>query len=136
MHAGETRKIPLDCHATIGMVSNQLQKMINHGKAGERRRLGWRPTVRGIAMNPIDHPHGGRGNGGRPSCSPWGVYTKGKVTRNRNKFSNRYILVRKGGKPTEKFVQAKKWRAKAKLEKLIASGSKASQRAKPVPPEP
>ncbi len=57
-------------------MSNHLQRLINLGKAGERRRRGWRPSVRGIAMNPVDHPHGGRGNGGRPSCTPWGVYTK------------------------------------------------------------
>lgn len=135
-HAGETRLINLDCRATVGIVSNHLQKMTNFGKAGERRKRGWRPSVRGIAMNPIDHPHGGRTNGGRPSCTPWGVYTKGKRTRRRNKYSNKYILVRRRGQPIEKFVQAKKWRAKVKLEKLIQSGSKASLRAKPVPPEP
>lgn len=70
-------------------MSNHLQRSINHGKAGSRRNLGWRPSVRGIAMNPIDHPHGGRTNGGRPSCTPWGVYTKGKRTRRRDASSNK-----------------------------------------------
>ncbi|GLC45254.1 54S ribosomal protein L2 mitochondrial [Pleodorina starrii] len=118
----EIRLIPLDCRATVGQVSNHLQNLVNLGKAGERRKRGWRPSVRGIAMNPVDHPHGGRTNGGRPSCTPWGVYTKGTRTRRRNKGTNRFILVRKGGQPIEKFVQARKWRARAKLEKRMASG--------------
>ncbi|PNH07299.1 50S ribosomal protein L2 [Tetrabaena socialis] len=121
---GETRLLPLDCRATVGLVSNPFQRSINLGKAGARRKQGWRPTVRGIAMNPVDHPHGGRGNGGRPSCTPWGVYTKGKRTRRRNKPSNRMILVRSGGQPIDKFVQAKKWRAKAKLEKQRGGGER------------
>lgn len=117
--------LDLDCRAAVGLVSNHLQKMINYGKAGARRKLGWRPSVRGIAMNPVDHPMGGRGNGGRPSCSPWGVYTKGKRTRRRNKLTNRFILVRAGGQPIEKFVQAKKWRAAAKrAEKEAAQGGR------------
>lgn len=219
-------------------VSNHLQRLINLGKAGERRRQGWRPTVRGIAMNPIDHPHGGRGNGGRPSCSPWGVYkvrwpgvveggvclqrsrdavglargqerrhaeeaavkrgkvrgigegsgtsakgdfgerwgglwyamgngawprvclviwlrrqlgswptacgmghdahscwplcvgAQGKRTRRRNKSSNKFILVRAGGQPIEAFVQAKKWRARAKAEKsAVGRGGAAAAKA-------
>lgn len=127
--SGETRLINLDCRATVGQVSNHLQRLINLGKAGERRRQGWRPTVRGIAMNPIDHPHGGRGNGGRPSCSPWGVY-KGKRTRRRNKSSNKFILVRAGGQPIEAFVQAKKWRARAKAEKsAVGRGGAAAAKA-------
>lgn len=64
------------CYATIGEVSNRLQRMTVLGKAGRSRHLGRRPHVRGIAMNPVDHPHGGRSNGGRPSCSPWGKPTK------------------------------------------------------------
>lgn len=119
--SGETRMVGLDCRATVGLVSNHLQKMTNYGKAGARRKLGWRPSVRGIAMNPIDHPHGGRGNGGRPSCTPWGVYTKGKRTRRRNKVTNRFILFRAGGVPIEKFVQAKKWRAAVKAGKRAAN---------------
>jgi large subunit ribosomal protein L2 len=64
--------------------------------------------VRGIAMNPIDHPHGGRTDGGRPSCTPWGVYCKGTRTRRRNKESNEWIVERKGGQPIQKFYLAKK----------------------------
>ncbi len=92
--SGEMRLFALDCRATVGTVSNQLQGMTNKGKAGTNRNRGRRPKVRGIAMNPVDHPHGGRTNGGRPSCSPWGVYTKGKRTRRRNNPTNQYILVR------------------------------------------
>ncbi|KAG2496366.1 hypothetical protein HYH03_005595 [Edaphochlamys debaryana] len=127
--SGETRLLSLDCRATVGQVSNHLQLLTNRGKAGESRRLGWRPSVRGIAMNPVDHPHGGRTNGGRPSCTPWGVYTKGKRTRRRNKSSNKFILVRAGGQPIEKFVQAKKWRARVKAEQKKAQqggGAKAA----------
>jgi large subunit ribosomal protein L2 len=105
---GELRAFPEDCRATVGTVSNHLQGMINLGKAGANRARGRRPKVRGIAMNPVDHPHGGRTNGGRPSCTPWGVYTKGKRTRKRNNPTNEYILMRKGGQPISKFVNAKK----------------------------
>ncbi|GLI67301.1 hypothetical protein VaNZ11_011487 [Volvox africanus] len=125
----EIRLIPLDCRATVGLVSNHLQNLVNLGKAGERRKRGWRPSVRGIAMNPVDHPHGGRTNGGRPSCTPWGVYTKGTRTRRRNKGSNGFILVRKGGQLIEKFVQARKWRARLKLEKLKESGGGGARKA-------
>lgn len=121
MPSGELRLFPLECRATVGTVSNHLQRMTNLGKAGENRRRGRRPKVRGIAMNPVDHPHGGRADGGRPSCTPWGVYCKGTRTRRRNKVTNRYILARKGGQPMSKFVLAKK---KAKREALRgASGS-------------
>lgn len=112
MFAGELRLFPLECRATIGTVSNHLQRMINLGKAGENRKRGIRPKVRGIAMNPVDHPHGGRADGGRPSCTPWGVYTKGKRTRSRNKPTNKYILMRKGGQPIGKFINAKKTKAR------------------------
>ncbi|KXZ53664.1 hypothetical protein GPECTOR_6g581 [Gonium pectorale] len=120
MPSGETRLLPLDCRATVGLASNPLYSSTNYGKAGARRKLGWRPTVRGIAMNPIDHPHGGRTNGGRPSCTPWGVYTKGKRTRRRNKGSNRFIMVRANGQTIQQFSQAKKWRAKLKAEQKRA----------------
>lgn len=71
--------------ATIGVNSNLKQKRINIGKAGTNRNLGIRPTVRGIAMNPVDHPHGGRTNGGRPSVTPWGLPTKNKFSLRKKK---------------------------------------------------
>eukprot|EP00201_Polytomella_parva_P023451 CAMPEP_0175040912 /NCGR_PEP_ID=MMETSP0052_2-20121109/1574_1 /TAXON_ID=51329 ORGANISM="Polytomella parva, Strain SAG 63-3" /NCGR_SAMPLE_ID=MMETSP0052_2 /ASSEMBLY_ACC=CAM_ASM_000194 /LENGTH=392 /DNA_ID=CAMNT_0016303271 /DNA_START=41 /DNA_END=1219 /DNA_ORIENTATION=- len=119
--SGEIRLIDLNCRATIGRVSNHLQRFINYGKAGERRKLGWRPVVRGIAMNPVDHPHGGRTNGGRPSCTPWGVYCKGQRTRLRNKPSNRFIITRKGGQPIQKFANAKKVKAKTERDRKAAN---------------
>lgn len=70
-------KISTQAFATIGLVSNTKNNKIRLGKAGKKRLKGIRPTVRGIAMNPVDHPHGGRTNGGRPSVSPWGILTKG-----------------------------------------------------------
>ncbi|KAG1656110.1 hypothetical protein FOA52_010292 [Chlamydomonas sp. UWO 241] len=118
MPSGELRKFPLECRATIGIVSNHLQRMINMGTAGANRARGRRPKVRGIAMNPVDHPHGGRTNGGRPSCTPWGVFTKGKRTRRRNNPSNTYIVMRKGGQSIAKFADAKKT---AKRQALFAS---------------
>jgi large subunit ribosomal protein L2 len=78
--SSEIIEVPVLSYATIGSVSNNLQKSIVYGKAGRRRYLGKRPSVRGIAMNPVDHPHGGRTNGGRPSVTPWGIPTKGKPT--------------------------------------------------------
>jgi large subunit ribosomal protein L2 len=66
--------------ATLGIVSNSQQNLVYIGKAGKNRLRGIRPGVRGIAMNPVDHPHGGRTNGGRPSVTPWGIPTKGKPT--------------------------------------------------------
>ena len=74
------KSVPLTSFATIGVVSNTQQNLICLGKAGRRRHMGIRPTVRGVAMNPVDHPHGGRTNGGRPSVTPWGIPTKGKKT--------------------------------------------------------
>ncbi len=132
--AGEVRRLPLDCAATIGSVSNTLNKLTILGKAGANRRRGRRPKVRGIAMNPVDHPHGGRTNGGRPSCTPWGVYCKGKRTRLRNKWTNRFIITRKGGVPIEKFVQAKKWRVVVERERKAKSGAQAPL-ARPGPPD-
>jgi large subunit ribosomal protein L2 len=96
----EQRLVPLSCLATVGEVSNPLHKLRELGKAGRARWMGRKPQVRGVAMNPVDHPHGG-GQGktaaGRPSCSPWGVHTKGKKTRDKKKASSRLIVVRKGG---------------------------------------
>ena len=66
--------------ATLGVISNPQHNLITIGKAGKKRLMGCRPTVRGIAMNPVDHPHGGRTNGGRPSVTPWGIPTKGQPT--------------------------------------------------------
>jgi large subunit ribosomal protein L2 len=83
--SGETRKIHVECYATVGQVGNLEHENESVGKAGRTRWRGRRPTVRGVAMNPVDHPHGGgegRTSGGRPSCTPWGVPTKGKKTRN------------------------------------------------------
>ena len=95
LRSSEVRNFPINCRATIGELSNKKHNLINHGKAGAKRWLGVRPTVRGVAMNPIDHPHGGgegRTSGGRPSVTPWGVPTKGKKTRKKNKSSSRLIV--------------------------------------------
>lgn len=92
--SGKTYCILSTCHATIGVVSNPEHKNIKLGKAGKARLLRRRPRVRGVAMNPIDHPHGGgegRTSGGRHPVTPWGVPTKGKKTRKKNKASNKYI---------------------------------------------
>jgi large subunit ribosomal protein L2 len=91
--AGEQRLIHLSCKATIGAVSNPLRRLRVLGKAGHKRHLGIRPTVLGVSMNAVDHPHGGRTKGGRHSCSPWGLLSKGKRTRKKRKFSTRFILV-------------------------------------------
>lgn len=95
--SGELRLVPLDCKATIGVVSNPDQKNVNIGKAGRNRWRGKRPHVRGVAMNPIDHPHGGgegKTSGGRHPVTPWGKPTKGKKTR-KNKLTSKFILKRK-----------------------------------------
>ena len=84
--SGEHRLFPLDVIATLGIVSNPAHKLISLGKAGRSRWLNRRPVVRGVAMNPIDHPHGGgegKTSGGRPSVTPWGKPTKGQPTRKR-----------------------------------------------------
>jgi large subunit ribosomal protein L2 len=100
--SGEVRKIHENCSATIGIVSNGEHKNRVIGKAGRSRWMGLRPKVRGVAMNPIDHPHGGgegKTSGGRHPVSPWGQPTKGKKTRNKKKASSRFIVThRKGGK--------------------------------------
>jgi large subunit ribosomal protein L2 len=95
--SGEMRQVRMECFATIGQVGNEEFENISIGKAGRNRWLGIRPTVRGVAMNPIDHPHGGgegRTSGGRHPVTPWGVPTKGKKTRN-NKVTDRYIVRRR-----------------------------------------
>ena len=94
--SGENRLILATCRATVGTVGNEQHELVNSGKAGRSRWLGKRPTVRGSVMNPNDHPHGG-GEGkapiGRPSpVSPWGKPTNGKLTRKRNKKSDKYIV--------------------------------------------
>ncbi|MFH1612998.1 MAG: 50S ribosomal protein L2 [bacterium] len=100
--SGEIRLVPIDCYATIGQVGNVDYESISLGKAGRNRWLGWRPTVRGVAMNPCDHPHGG-GEGKSPigkthPVTPWGKPTLGYKTRNRKKSSNQYILKRRNDK--------------------------------------
>jgi len=95
MQSGEIRLFPLESMATIGSVSNLDNKNISIGKAGRSRWLGIRPTVRGVAMNPVDHPHGGgegKTSGGRHPVSPTGKSAKGKITRKRSKPSNRLIV--------------------------------------------
>ncbi len=95
--SGEIRHINQNSMATIGEVSNPDQKNIKLGKAGRKRYLGFRPKVRGVVMNPVDHPHGGgegRTSGGRNPVTPWGVSTKGKKTR-RNKKTNVFIIKRR-----------------------------------------
>lgn len=98
MPSGEIRKVLLTCRATVGAVSNPEAARIQIGKAGRTRWLGFRPHVRGVAMNPVDHPMGGgegRTSGGRHPVTPWGVPTKGKRTRN-NRRTDRFILKRRG----------------------------------------
>lgn len=94
LSSGEMRAVRSDCMATLGAVSNADNMNQNFGKAGRTRWKGVRPTVRGVVMNPIDHPHGGgegKTSGGRHPVSPWGVPTKGKKTR-RNKSTEQYIV--------------------------------------------
>ena len=96
--SGEIRRVPVTCRATIGSIGNADHMNIQIGKAGRNRWLGWRPFVRGTAMNPIDHPHGGgegRTKGGRHPVSPTGKPAKGGQTRNRRKPSNKAIVRRR-----------------------------------------
>ena len=100
--SGEMRMVPVVCRATIGTVGNGDHNLINIGKAGRKRHMGFRPTVRGSVMNPNDHPHGG-GEGktgiGRPGpCTPWGKPALGLKTRKKNKQSNKLIVRRRDGK--------------------------------------
>src|SRR5688572_21164935 len=94
MSSGEVRMVQSECMATIGAVSNPDNQNTVLGKAGRARWLGIRPSTRGIAMNPVDHPHGGRTNGGMHWVTPWGISTKGKKTR-RNKKTDGQILRRR-----------------------------------------
>jgi len=94
LSSGEMRMVRAECRATVGAVSNPDQQNIDLGKAGRKRWLGKRPSVRGVAMNPFDHPHGGgegRTSGGRHPVTPWGKPTKGRKTR-RNKATDKYII--------------------------------------------
>ena len=100
--SGEMRMVPIVCRATIGVVGNGDHNLINLGKAGRKRHMGIRPTVRGSVMNPNDHPHGG-GEGkapvGRPGpCTPWGKPALGLKTRKKNKQSNKLIVRRRDGR--------------------------------------
>jgi large subunit ribosomal protein L2 len=97
LRSGEMRKVPIDCRATIGEVGNSEHNLRSLGKAGAQRWRGVRPTVRGVAMNPVDHPHGGgegRTSGGRHPVSPWGKPTKGAKTR-KNKRTDDMIVRRR-----------------------------------------
>ncbi len=97
MPSGELRKVKQECRATIGQVGNLDHEKVVIGKAGRNRKLGIRPTVRGVVMNPVDHPHGGgegRTSGGRHPVTPWGQPTRGYKTR-KNKRTNRFIVKRR-----------------------------------------
>ena len=100
--SGEMRMVPIKCRATIGQVGNIEHGLVNIGKAGRKRHMGIRPTVRGSVMNPNDHPHGGgegRTSIGRPGpCTPWGKPALGLKTRKKNKHSNKLIVRRRDGK--------------------------------------
>ncbi len=101
MPSGEVRKVLAACTATVGQVGNIQHENISLGKAGRNRWLGQRPKVRGVAMNPVDHPLGGgegRSSGGRHPVSPWGMPTKGYKTRSRKKQSSKLIIKRRGEK--------------------------------------
>ena len=94
LNSGETRMVRAECMATVGAVSNQDNSNIKIGKAGRKRWMGKRPSVRGVAMNPVDHPHGGgegRSSGGRHPVTPWGKPTKGKRTRS-NRRTDKHIV--------------------------------------------
>lgn len=100
--SGEVRMVSLECRATIGQVGNLEHGNISIGKAGRKRHMGWRPTVRGVVMNPCDHPHGG-GEGKSPvgmpgPVTPWGKPTLGYKTRKKKKQSNKYIVKRRNGR--------------------------------------
>ncbi|WP_027966112.1 50S ribosomal protein L2 [Halomonas halocynthiae] len=101
LRSGETRKVLAECRATLGEVSNSEHSLSRLGKAGASRWRGVRPTVRGVAMNPIDHPHGGgegRSSGGRHPVTPWGVPTKGYKTRKNKRTDNLIVRRRKARK--------------------------------------
>ena len=104
--SGEMRMVPINCRATIGVVGNGEHSLVNIGKAGRKRHMGIRPTVRGSVMNPNDHPHGGgegRAPVGRPGpCTPWGKPALGLKTRSKKKASNKLIVRRRDGKALSK----------------------------------
>ena len=100
--SGEMRNVPIECMASIGQVGNIDHENVNIGKAGRKRHMGWRPTVRGSAMNPVDHPHGG-GEGkspiGRPGpVTPWGKPTLGYKTRKKKNRTDKFIVKRRGAR--------------------------------------
>jgi large subunit ribosomal protein L2 len=103
--SGEIRRVNENCYATIGQVSNSEHENVVLGKAGRSRHLGIRPVNRGVTRNPVDHPNGGgagkskSGGGWQQLTSPWGLLAKGYRTRNKKKYSNRFILVRRDGRP-------------------------------------
>jgi len=103
--SGEIRRINENCYATIGQVGNSEHENVVLGKAGRSRHRGIRPVNRGVARNPVDHPNGGgagkskSGGGWQQLTSPWGLLAKGYRTRNKKKYSNRFILVRRDGRP-------------------------------------
>jgi large subunit ribosomal protein L2 len=103
--SGEIRKINENCYATVGQVGNMEHEKVILGKAGRSRHRGKRPITRGVARNPVDHPNGGgagkskSGGGWQQLTSPWGLLAKGYRTRNRRKLSNRFIVVRRDGRP-------------------------------------
>ena len=101
MPSGETRKVYKTCMATMGKIGNSERSLLSIGKAGRTRWLGRRPHVRGVVMNPVDHPHGGgegKSSGGRHPVSPWGQPAKGYKTRKKNKPSDRFIVQRRVNK--------------------------------------
>ena len=104
--SGEMRMVPINCRATIGVVGNGEHSLVNIGKAGRKRHMGIRPTVRGSVMNPNDHPHGGgegRAPVGRPGpCTPWGKPALGLKTRSKKKASNKLTVRRRDGKALSK----------------------------------
>ena len=106
MPSGEMRMVPIVCRASIGQVGNTEHNLVNIGKAGRKRHMGIRPTVRGSVMNPNDHPHGGgegRAPVGRPGpCTPWGKPALGYKTRKKKKQSNKMIIRRRDGKALSK----------------------------------
>jgi large subunit ribosomal protein L2 len=103
--SGEIRKVNENCYATIGQVGNTEHENVMLGKAGRSRHLGIRPINRGVTRNPVDHPNGGgagkskSGGGWQQLTSPWGLIAKGYRTRTKKKYSNRFILVRRDGRP-------------------------------------
>lgn len=105
--SGEIRRINEDCYATIGAVGNSEHENVKLGKAGRSRHLGRRPITRGVARNPVDHPNGGgagkskSGGGWQQLTSPWGLLAKGYKTRHKKKGSNKFILVRRDGRPVK-----------------------------------